>query len=124
MALCSCVFTAELEALVESTIEVSLLENVTLACEMYGYFTPNLPEIIWLFEGQELVMDTSYSVTTKEGDRTIQNGGNDVISSVISELIVHVDDSVLLGQYSCQITTQATLNITLSSRGECMTLLK
>lgn len=99
-----------------ATVQVSLLDNVTLACEIYGFFPSDLPEITWLFDNQEV---DSGDVTVREGSRSIQNGGNDVIPSVISELMVYVDDSSSLGQYSCQIIPdQARHNITLMSREE------
>lgn len=102
----------------EALPPISMLNIMTLACEIYGYFPPDLPEIEWLLNNGDLVDSTSYEVTTKEGSRYIQNGGNDVIPSVISELEVQLSDRSVLGQYSCRIPGHATVNVTLIGRIE------
>ena len=83
-----------------------LLSNITLACEMHGYFPPPpspLPEIMWLRGSDPVDLSSgSYSVSTREGSALIQNGGETTLPSVISELEIFVQDESVYGTYLCR----------------------
>ena len=68
----------------------------------YGYFPPELPEIVWrLIAAGEDSIDLSDQATLLEGSRFIQNGGESPIPSVISELTISNISNSDEGAYTC-----------------------
>ena len=114
-------FAAEFRALTEAgTVRVPLQGNVKLACEIRGYFPPDvLPQITWQV-GNENVEDlnsTLYRVSTGPGSGFIQNGGDNVIASVVSELaIIAEDSSVFETTFLCQSSVGSPKVFTLLER--------
>ena len=87
----------------DASVTSELLDNVTMACEIYGYFPPELPEIVWRFvaaSGGDFT-DLSNQATLLEGSRFIQNGGESPIPSVISELTISNISNSDGGTYTC-----------------------
>ena len=85
----------------DASVTAELLDNVTMACEIYGYFPPELPEIVWRFvaAGEDSI-DLSDQATLLEGSRFIQNGESP-IPSVISELTIFNISNSDEGTYTC-----------------------
>lgn len=74
-----------------------------MACEISGYFPPGQPEITWMFDDIEITGNTdSFNISTRPGSGFIQNGGENVIPSIISELSVFIEDSSYFSTYVCQ----------------------
>ena len=92
----------ELVPVADASVTAELLDNVTMACEIYGYFPPELPEIVWRFvaAGEDSI-DLSDQATSLEGSRFIQNGGESPIPSVISELTISNISNSDGGAYTC-----------------------
>ena len=86
----------------DASVTAELLDYVTMACEIYGYFPPELPEIVWRFvaAGEDSI-DLSDQATLLEGSRFIQNGGESPIPSVISELTISNISNSDEGTYTC-----------------------
>ena len=93
----------ELVPVADASVIAELLDNVTVACEIYGYFPPELPEIVWRFvaTGGGDFIDLSDQATLLEGSRFIQNGGESPIPSVISELTISSISNSDGGTYTC-----------------------
>lgn len=86
--------------------EAEFNSEVTLSCEIYGYFAPELPEIVWIRSEDVIGPDNQnsyYSISTREGNRFIQNGGSEFRASVISTLSFTFRDNSTYGIYFCQI---------------------
>ena len=93
-------------------------ENVTLACEIFGYFPPTLPSIIWQFRGVDIDLTSDlYSVSTHPGSTYIQNGGEITIPSVISKLTIFLQNSSTFGVYICQGPRAKLFEVREDSRG-------
>ncbi len=85
-----------------SLVSAALLEEVSLACEVFGYFGADIPSVIWRHNNIDLENDDPlFNITTSDGTRLIQNGGNSPIPSVVSILSIFLNDSSELGQYLC-----------------------
>ena len=83
---------------------VPLLDNVTMACEISGYFPPGQPQITWTFDNT----DITDNIVTRDGSGFIQNGEEDVIASIVSELSIFIEDSSYFGPYVCQASSGST----------------
>ena len=87
--------------LVTSTELAVVLDNVTLECELYGYFD-TVPPITWNFGDLSIPLDNpTYTITTRDGDKFIQDGGETIRPSVISTLSFLAEDESLSGRYVC-----------------------
>ena len=85
------------------TVMAFLSENVTLACEIFGYFPRTLPTITWQFRSEDIDFASGlYSMSTRPGSAYIQNGGESAIPSVINELTISLQSSSMFGIYTCQ----------------------
>ncbi len=85
-----------------SSVSAALLEEVTLACEIFGYFGADIPSVIWRHNNIDLENDDPlFNITTSDGTRLIQNGGDSPIPSVVSILSIFLNDSSEFGQYLC-----------------------
>ena len=73
----------------------------TLSCELYGYLPEQLPTIVWTFGGDQLRDDSVFTITTENGNRTIQNGGNTPRPSVRSVLTLNHPMTTHEGTYIC-----------------------
>ncbi len=85
-----------------SSVSAALLEEVSLACEVFGYFGADIPSVIWRHNNIDLKNDDPFfNITTSDGTRLIQNGGDSPIPSVVSILGIFLNDSSEFGQYLC-----------------------
>ena len=75
--------------------------SATLNCELYGYLTNSLPPIVWTFGGNQLTDDSVFTITTEDGSRMIQNGGNTPRPSVRSILTINRPNMTHEGAYFC-----------------------
>ena len=73
----------------------------TLSCELYGYLPEQLPTIVWTFGGDQLTDDSVFTITTQNGNCTIQNGGNTPRPSVRSVLTINRPNTTHEGTYIC-----------------------
>ena len=91
-------------------------ESVTLSCEIYGYLSSS-SDITWTLVNPDTVLssDSTYTITTRDGNRLIQNGGLFPISSFISDLTFTHNTSQLIQIYTCAfLTTQKIFTLTLT----------
>ena len=86
--------------------------SATLSCELYGYLPEQLPTIVWTFDGNQLTDDSVFTITTQDGSRMIQNGGNTPRPSVRSILTIDRPDISHEGTYTCSVDGDSR-NITL-----------
>ena len=86
--------------------------SATLDCELYGYLPKQLPTIVWTFGGNQLTNDSVFTITTEDGSRMIQNGGNTSRPSVKSILTINRPNISHIGAYSCSVDG-VSRNITL-----------
>ena len=77
-------------------------ESVTLSCEIYGYLSSS-PDIAWTLANTDTVLsnDSSYTITTRDGNRLIQNGGLFPNPSFISDLTFSYNTSQPIQTYIC-----------------------
>ena len=77
-------------------------ESVTLSCEIYGYLSSS-PDIAWTLANTDTVLsnDSSYTITTRDGNRLIQNGGLFPSPSLISDLTFSYNTSQPIQIYIC-----------------------
>ena len=75
----------------------------TLSCELYGYLNNSLPTIVWTFDGNQLTDDSVFTITTEDGSRMIQNGGNIPRPSVRSILTINRPNISHVGAYTCSV---------------------
>ena len=89
-------------------------EMGTISCEMYGYLRG---EIEWLKNGQQVQSGGRYSITVRTGSREGQDGGEDSVSSVVSQLTIQQVKERDEGTYTCRVADlQDTvyLNVTMA----------
>ena len=89
------------------TVKAVLLDEVSLVCELYGYLHNLSMKIDWYFNNS-LIGDSNafYKVNTMQGLNKIQNGGKDVMPSIISILTVLVNEKKVFGTYFCNTKIQ------------------
>ena len=75
--------------------------SATLSCELYGYLNSSLPTIVWTFGGDQLTNNSVFTITTEDGGRMIQNGGNTPRPSVRSVLTINRPVATHEGTYIC-----------------------
>ena len=91
-------------------------ESVTLSCEIDGYLSSS-PDITWTLVNPDTVLsnDSTYTITTRDGNRLIQNGGLFPIPSFISDLTFTHNTSQPIQIYTCAfLTTQKIFTLTLT----------
>ena len=77
--------------------------STTLSCELYGYLPEQLPTIVWTFDGNQLTDDSVFTITTEDGNHTIQNGSNTPRPSVRSVLTINRPRTTHEGTYVCSV---------------------
>ena len=82
-------------------------QNVTLDCEMYGYLRG---KIEWLKNGQQVQSGGRYSITVRTGSREGQDGGEDSVSSVVSQLTIQEVEEGDEGIYTCRVRNIQSTN--------------
>ena len=77
-------------------------ESVTLSCEIYGYLSSS-PDMTWTLANTNTVLsnDSTYTITTRDGNRLIQNGGLFPSPSFISDLTFSYNTSQPIQIYTC-----------------------
>ena len=75
--------------------------SATLSCELYGYLPEEPPTFVWTFGGDQLTDDSVFTITTEDGSRMIQNGGNTPRPSVRSVLTINRPMTTHEGTYIC-----------------------
>ena len=91
-------------------------EIVTLSCEIYGYLSSS-PDITWTLVNPDSVLssDSTYTITTRDGNRLIQIGGLLPSPSFISDLTFTHNTSQSIQIYTCAfLTTQKIFTLTLT----------
>ena len=91
-------------------------EIVTLSCEIYGYLSSS-QDITWTLVNPDTVLssDSTYTITTRDGNRLIQNGGLLPSPSFISDLTFTHNTSQPIQIYTCAfLTTQKIFTLTLT----------
>ena len=87
-----------------SNTTVTTDSSTTLSCELYGYLNNNsIPTIIWTFDGNQLTDDSVFTITTEDGNHTIQNGSNTSRPSVRSVLTINRPRTTHEGTYVCSV---------------------
>ena len=86
-----------------SNTTVTTDSSTTLSCELYGYLPEQLPPIVWTFGGNQLTDDSVFTITTEDGSRMIQNGGNTPRPSVRSILTINRPNISHVGAYTCSV---------------------
>ena len=96
----------------------------TLSCELYGYHPEQLPTTVWNFGGDNLTNDSVYTITTEDGSRMIQNGGNTPRPSVRSVLTINRPNTTHMGTYFCSAGDRtSTIHFqVVEGRMQCMIL--
>ena len=84
-----------------SNTTVTTESSTTRDCELYGYLPEQLPPIVWTFDGNQLTDDSVFTITTEDGSRIIQNGGNTPRPSVRSVLTINRPRTTHEGTYIC-----------------------
>ena len=91
-------------------------ESVTLSCEIYGYLSSS-PDITWTLANSDTVLssDSTYTITTRDDNRLIQNGELFPSSSFIRDLTFTHNTSQVNQIYTCAfLTTQKIFTLTLT----------
>ena len=90
-------------------------ESVTLSCEIYGYLSSS-PDITWTLNPDIVLSnDSTYTITTRDGNRLIQNGELFPSPSFISDLTFTHNTSQLIQIYTCAfLTTRKMFTLTLT----------
>ena len=83
----------------ESSVTAVAGDTATLSCELYGYVSSD--EITWRFNDRILETGDNISITTEEGNRMLQNGGETPRASIISHLTTTQTTSSQDGTYVC-----------------------
>ena len=81
-------------------------ESITLSCEVYGY-TSSSPYITWSLVGTDTILgnDCIFTITTRNGNRLIQNGGLFPSPSFISDLTFSYNTFQSIQNYTCAFMT-------------------
>ena len=93
----------------DNMITQEIGQNSILLCEMYGYLRG---EIEWLKNGQQVQSGGRYSITVRTGSREGQDGGEDSVSSVVSQLTIQRVEEGDEGIYTCRASGTDSINIT------------
>ena len=91
------------EALNSTPVVTTTNSSVTLSCEIFGYLLrDSQPHITWRIDGVMILPShPSYSISTSDGSRQIQNGGSTPRPSLVSSLTIDVTDKSVAGIYVC-----------------------
>ena len=94
-------------------VSVTIGDNVTLSCEVYGYLPPNVT-IIWNYITGLINNGEHYKITTNTGSLMAIDFNGNTTNSIVSNLKIYNVNSSDNGTYSCMIfgaSKQATINL-------------
>ena len=92
---------------------VTIGDNVTLSCEVYGYLPPNIT-IIWNYITGVINNGERHKITTNTGSLIAIDFNGNTTNSIVSNLTIYNVNSSHNGTYCCIISgtlLQATINL-------------
>ena len=111
----TCVSLSTIATINATAKQISVREGdaVRVSCEMYGYLRG---EIEWLKDGQQVQMSgVRYSIAVRAGSREGQDGGETIVSSVVSQLTIQQVEQGDEGTYTCTAVGVSPASITVTT---------
>ena len=93
-------------------VSVTIGDNVTLSCEVYGYLPPNVT-IIWNYITGVINNGEHYKITTNTGSLIAIDFNGNTTNSIVSNLMIYNVNSSDNGTYICMIS-ETSLQRTIS----------
>ena len=94
-------------------VSVTIGNNVTLSCEVYGYLQPNVI-IIWNYDTGVINDGENFQIATNIGSLIAIDFNGNTTNSIVSNLTIYNVNNSDNGTYSCMIlgtSKQATINL-------------
>ena len=94
-------------------VSVTIGDNVTLSCEVYGYLPPNIT-IIWNYDTGRINNGERYNIATNTGSLMAIDFNGNTTNSIVSNLTIYNVNSSDNGTYTCMMLgtlLQATISL-------------
>ena len=89
-------------AVLNNMVSVTIGDNVTLSCEVYGYLPPNVT-IIWNYMTGEINNGEHYNITTNTGSLMAIDFNGNTTNSIVSNLVIYNVNNNDNGTYTCNV---------------------
>ena len=95
-------FLVNIIAVPNNIVSVTIGDNVTLSCEVYGYLPPNVT-IIWNYITGVINNREHYKITSNTGSLMAIDFNGNTTNSIVSNLTIYNVNNNDNGTYSCNV---------------------